>query len=99
MPSSIVPYSQVSLMDHTSIASSYENGGNGMETMEDNPELSPSRIWYILSLYIRFWRQRLLSERIPLSPAHALTAPCLLCFGRQFMQIKTTKNLLFVPPT
>lgn len=99
LPSSIVPYSQVSLMDHVAIASSYENGGNGMETMEDNPELSPSQVWYILSLYIRFWRQRLLSEHIPLSPAHALTAPCLLCFGRQFMQVKSTRNLLFAPPT
>lgn len=99
LPSGIVPYSQVSLMDHAAIAFSYENGGNGMETMEDNPELSPSQVWYILSLYIHLWRQRLLSEDIPLAPAHALTAPCLRCFGRQFMQIKNTRNLLFAPPT
>lgn len=97
--SSIVPYSQVPLTDHAAIASSYEKGGCGMQAMDENPELSPSQVWYILSLYIRFWRQRLLSERIPLSPAHALTAPCLRCFGRQFMQIKSTRNVLFVPPT
>ena len=66
-----------------------------METMENNPELSPSQVWYILSLYIHLWRQRLLSEDIPLAPAHALTAPCLRCFGRQFMQIKCTPNILF----
>ena len=41
--------------------------------MDTNPELSPSQVFYILSLYIRFWRQRLLSESLPLSPAHAIT--------------------------
>lgn len=97
--SSIVPYSQVPLADHAAIASSYENGKNGMEVMDQNPELSPSQIFYILSLYIRFWRQRLLSERLVLSPIHALTQPCIRLFGRQFMQIKNTRNLLFVPPT
>lgn len=70
-----------------------------MEVMEADPELSPSQVFYILSLYIRFWRQRLLSERLELSPAHALTLPCLRLFGRQFMQIKNTRNILFVPPT
>ena len=97
--SGIVPYSQVPLADHAAIAVSYENGGRGMEAMDKNPELSPSQVFYILSLYIRLWRQRLLSGRIPLSPAHALTAPCLRCFGRQFMQIKSTRNVLFAPPT
>lgn len=99
LPSGLVPYSQVPLMDHAAIASSYENGGCGIEAMDKNPELSPSQVWYILSLYIRLWRQRLLSERIPLSPAHALAPPCLRCFGRQFMQIKNTRNILFTPPT
>lgn len=99
MLSGIVPYSQVPLSDHAAIASSYENGGNGMEVMDKNPELSPSQVFYILSLYIRFWCQRLLSERLKLSPAHALTQPCLRLFGRQFMQIKSTRNVLFVLPT
>ena len=99
LPSALVPYSQVPLTEQASITSSYENGGSGMEVMEDNPELSPSQVWYILSLYIRLWRQRLLSERIPLSPAHSLPVPCLRCFGRQFMQTKNTRNILFVPPT
>ena len=99
LPSAIVPYSQVPLTDHVAIASSYENGRNGMETMDANPELSPSQVFYILSLYIRFWRQRILSERLKLTPAHALTQPCLRLFGRQFMQIKSTRNVLFVPPT
>ncbi len=99
LPSGIVPYSQVPLTDHAAIASSYEDGKDGMEVMDKNPELSPSQVFYILSLYLRFWRQRLLSERLPLSPAHALTQPCIRLFGRQFMQIKDTRNLLFVPPT
>ena len=73
LPSSIVPYSQIPLSDHAAIASSYENAKNGMEAMDTNPELSPSQVFYILSLYIRFWRQ--------------------------FMQIKNTRNILFVPPT
>ena len=73
LPSGIVPYSQVLLTDHAAIASSFEDGRDGREVMDTNPELSPSQVFYILSLYIRFWRQRLLSESLPLSPAHALT--------------------------
>lgn len=99
LTSNIVPYSQVPLADHAAIASSYEEGKNGMDAMDANPELSPSQVFYILSLYIRFWRQRLLSERLLLSPLHALTQGCLRLFGRQFMQIKSTRNLLFLPPT
>lgn len=99
LPSAIVPYSQVPLADHAAIASSYEEGRDGMEVMDRNPELSPSQVFYILSLYIRLWRQRLLSEHLPLSPVHALTKPCIRLFGRQFMQIKQTKNILFAPPT
>ena len=99
LPSGIVPYSQVPLTDHASIASFYEDGKDSMEVMVTNPELSPSQVFYILSLYIRFWRQRLLSERLPLSPAYSLTQPCIRLFGRQFMQIKKTRNILFVPPT
>lgn len=99
LPSSIVPYSQVPLTDHAAIASSYESGGNAMDVMEANPELSPSQVFYILSLYIRFWHQRILSGRLKPTQAHALTQPCLRLFGRQFMQIKSTGNVLFVPPT
>ena len=77
LPSGIVPYSQVLLTDHAAIASSFEDGRDGREVMDTNPELSPSQVFYILSLYIRFWRQRLLSESLPLSPAHALTKPCI----------------------
>ena len=104
LPSAIVPYSQISLSDHAAIASSHEKTApaveiDGMKVMDANPELSPSQFFYILSLYIRLWRQRLLSENLPLSPAHALTMPCIRLFGRQFMQIKNTRNILFVPPT
>ena len=99
LPSGIVPYSQVPLADHAAIASSYEGGKDGMEAMDSNPELSPSQVFYILSFYIRFWRQRLLSEGLLLSPLHALTQDCIRLFGRQFMQIKNTRNLLFAPPT
>lgn len=81
LPSGIVPYSQVLLTDHAAIASSFEDGRDGREVMDTNPELSPSQVFYILSLYIRFWRQRLLSES--LSPIHTLTQPCIRLFGRQ----------------
>ena len=99
LPSAIVPYSQVPLRDHVAIASSFESGSNGMEVLENNPELSPSQAWYILSLYIRYWRQRLLDEHICFYSLRALTRSCLILFSRQFMQIKATKNILFPPPT
>lgn len=102
LPSLIVPYSQVPLADHAAIAAAKEDGKSITDILEDNgtnPELTASQIWYILASYIRCWQQRILSERIPLSPLHALAQSCLSCFSRAFMQIKTTPNILFVPPT
>ena len=67
--------------------------------MDGNPELSPGQVFYILSLYLRYRRERLKAEHIPLSSLHALTDGCFAAYSRPFMQIKKTVNILFVPPT
>ena len=52
------------------------------------PELSPSQVFYILSLYIRFWRQRLLSESLPPLPdpySHTALHPSLRTAGKVYV--------------
>lgn len=97
--SSIVPYSQVPLRDHAAIAEAYETGGCPADVMDENPEVSFGQVFYILSLYLKYWRERLKAERIPLSPFCALTQGCFAVYSRPFMQIKKTLNILFTPPT
>ena len=97
--SSVVPYSQVPLRDHAAIAEAHETDGNPADVMDGNPELSPGQVFYILSLYLRYRRERLKAEHIPLSSLHALTDGCFAAYSRPFMQIKKTVNILFVPPT
>ncbi len=53
----------------------------------------------ILSRYRKHWQQRLLAHGICLLPLAGLVHRCFRSFSRQFLQIKTTPNLLFGLPT
>ena len=53
----------------------------------------------IIRNYRLHWRERLLSAMLSLSEVLSLIKGCFSNFSRQFMQIKTTRNKLFIPPT
>lgn len=95
IPAFLVPYSQVSLPDQAAIIASSENGGMALHVMERTPSIDENTISSILRRYRRFWQQRLLSEAIPLLPLHLLVHRSFEAFGRQFLQIRGTPNLLF----
>lgn len=99
IPSSLVPYSQIPLEDQVSLIEAFEQGGSPDAVLDENPEMDERTPFRLIRMYLLYWRQRLLSERIALRPLVRLTRQCLSLFGKQFMQIKNTPNIFFHPPT
>ena len=97
--SSMVPYSQVSSSDQTAIIDNYNNQSSQDSVMNNNPCIDESCCRYIIRNYLKHWHEKLCSERISLSPLCRLVRLCFAHFGRQFMQIKTTPNILFLDTT
>lgn len=95
LPSSMVPYSQVSMEEHIGIISAYENGKGCKSLMENNPSIDESNCRHIRRSFLRHWKQRLLSEKLSLSDRTTLIHGSFRCFARQFMQIHFTQNILF----
>ena len=93
--SSMVPYSQVSFSCHVSILDNYENETSQDAVMESNPYIDESCYRYIIRCYKKHWREKLRSEHILLASVKKLVTSCFAHFSRQFMQIKTTPNILF----
>lgn len=92
--SSVIPYSQIPLADQADIAA-----GKTESVMERNPLVDESSVRHILRQFRRYWQEKLLSARISLAPLAEMAASCFSSFGRQFMQIKTTPNILYPKPT
>lgn len=99
LPSSLVPYSQISLAEQAEIISHHENGDDLEPLMIHNPSIDESNCRYIIRSFLKHWKQRLLSERILLSDTAALIRNCFSAFARQFMQIHCTPNILFMNTT
>lgn len=90
LPSALVPYSQVPLSDQAGIIA-----GNAPSVIDENPLLDESTVRSILRRFRKHWEQKLLSQSLGLYPLDELARGCLSAFGRQFMQIKRTPNILF----
>lgn len=99
LPSSMVPYSQVSLDEHIEIISSHEEGEGFKDLTNHNPSIDESNCRHIIRTFLYHWKQRLLSEKITLSDSTALIRGCFRAFARQFMQIHRTQNILFIDTT
>lgn len=99
IPSSLVPYSQIPLEDQISLIEAFEEGDATDSILDSNPEMDDRTPFRLIRMYLLYWRERLLSERIALRPFVQLTKQCLSLFGKQFMQIKNTPNIFFPPPT
>lgn len=92
--SSIVPYSHFPLADQADVIA-----GQTEMVMERNPLVDESGIRYIRCQFRLHWQQKLLSQGIGLQPLATLVNVSFSRFRRQFMQIKTTPNILFLKPT
>ena len=97
--SSMVPYSQVSASDHISIIYNYNQGTSQEAVMNTNPCIDESCYRYITRNYLKYWCEKLRSERLSLSHFCLLIKSCFSHFSRQFMQIKNTPNILFLNTT
>ena len=97
--SSIVPYSQISMADQIRIISCYEDSGDFSDIMDEAPSIDESNIRAVIRRYIRHWMQRLLSAHISIHSSLFFLHLCFSHFHRQFLQIKTTPNILFLRPT
>lgn len=99
LPSLLVPYSQVSLQDQSSIISAYEASGDYGEIMAGTPSIDENLIASIIKRYVKHWMQKIRSFRIGLSFPPRLVKQCFSFFRNQFMQIRQTPNILFLTPT
>lgn len=100
LPAELVPYSQITFLSHISIIeASLSSEPDYLPIMNLIPDIDENNIHYVVSKFRHFWKERLLSENIDFSNIPFLLKHCFSCFHRQFMQIKNTKNILFLPPT
>ena len=99
LPSSVVPYSQISIEDHVGIIFSHENGDGWERLMNTDPFIDESNCRHIIRNFLRHWKQRLLSEKLSLTDRTVLIRNCFSAFARQFMQIHRTPNILFMNTT
>ena len=96
--SMMVPYSQIPYADQQSIAANYEDGDKSSEVLSRNCLIDEREISYIICRYKKHWKERLASIGINVA-AESLLSRCIGAYGRGFMQIKRTPNILFALPT
>ncbi len=96
--SALVPYSRITLADQKEILIIDKKGASFDSFLNDNSEtIDENTVKYIIRKYKRHWEQRILA--LGLSLEDELCIPCLEHYSRQFMQIKSTPNQIFIPPT
>lgn len=99
LPSSIVPYSRISLRDQADIIECHLDNGDMGELLSMDPSIDENNVKYVLRQFRKHWRERLLSESLSLCSLPGLVEGCFRAFLRQFMQVHTTVNILFLTPT
>lgn len=99
--SPIVPYSQLPLPVQVSIAPCYEDSSGYRHVLACQPLIDENTISSIIRSYRHHWQERLISEQLclSLSSLMELVRGCFAYFSHPFMQIKTTRNKLFLLPT
>jgi hypothetical protein len=95
----MVPYSQIPLETMADVITCLDEKEGLPSLFESHPNLNESNIRYIYSMYLVHWRLRLLTMGIIIGNRAALAMKCFENFGRQFMQIKKNKNILFLGTT
>ena len=97
--SSMVPYSQIPLVLHVRLIHAYEHETGFQNILAEQYLVDEDNLKSIIRNYRLHWKQRLLSMRLYLPDIPSLISGCFSLFSRQFMQIKSTSNKLFILPT
>lgn len=93
--SSLVPYSQISLLDQRQICIDYDTGKSPADLCEQNPLIDENNVKSVRRAYRRRWKEMLLSLHISFFPIPQLILSCFSLYSAQFMQIHHGTNLLF----
>ena len=93
LPSFIVPYSQILYHDQVAIIHAYLKHRSFEPIMLSNLLIDESNIRYIIHQYLCHWKERIASFGGDLNLL--VITSCFEYFKRQFMQIKSTPNILF----
>ena len=97
--SSMVPYSQIPLQLHVNTIIAAEHQTDFASLLDGQACVDENNLKSIIRNYRLHWKQRLLSMRLHLPDLPSLISACFSFFSRQFMQIKSVSNKLFVLPT
>lgn len=97
--SSLVPYSQIPLNTQLNAIRAYESGHSLSRILADHCFIDENNLRAVIRSYRLHWKERLHSAGLAVSEWSSLVSGCFSHFSRQFMQIKTTVNKLFLLPT
>lgn len=97
--SSMIPYSQIPLVLHVRLIHAYEHEIEFQNILAQQYCVDENNLKSIIRNYRLHWKQRLLSMRFHFPDIPRLISDCFSFFSRQFMQIKSTSNKLFILPT
>lgn len=97
--SSMVPYSQIPLNVQVIAIHAYESGYSPSCILEGHHFIDENNLKAVIRSYRLHWKERLRSACLSFDEWGSLVTGCFSHFSRQFMQIKTTVNKLFLLPT
>lgn len=87
LPSTIVPYSWITMKDTAAIITA-GTPAEREKIMKETPEIDESDIYRVLANYKKHWKERLAGHGLSIGPG--LPEKCIRIFRRQFMQIPCT---------
>ena len=97
--SSMVPYSQIPLNVQITAIHAYESGRPLSHALTGQCFIDENNLKAMIRANRLHWKERLRSACLSFTEWGSLVIGCFSHFSRQFMQIKTTVNKLFLLPT
>lgn len=99
IPSSLIPYCQIQLKDIVTAISLYQKHIKISKILDSVPSLDRTNLYHLIYIFIKFWKEKLLSFKITLNSLCSLVIDCFSKFLTQFMQIAKIPNILFFDST
>lgn len=97
LPSNIVPYQQIQVMDQVKIINILNNKDSIDDFLNKNTAIDENNVKRVFRSFLRHWLAKLDCQNILLDSN--ITENCFKHYSSQFMQIKKTKNTLFIETT
>lgn len=97
--SSMVPYSQIPAKTQLEIVTAYEESSDRNGLCSSGCGIDENNIKSVIRRYVKFWRERLIAAGAIIASLPDLIAACFSHYSKQFMQIRSTYNALFLPST